>query len=256
MADEQSDNAKPVRTISRRTFLPWLIAGVTGVNFLVIRFFIPKARPLPNPKYNVRKPRFVKPHKIVLHKVDLKTGFYLNNESKIIHYLADGKSPQFMKKIGPTPVDPTKARVNSSNPRASKPRVSISRASYSFEHAAAAEIKQKNIDRACDLLIYAVEYELQSAYRAARVDRFRPSKQSPSFRLYDLLAGLSVRFNKPDYMKRMIDAINSVKDSKVRQSFDSRIKKWQDSQSGWYSYWSDQNTPVKWTVMGELVLPM
>ena len=250
---EANESKPPLRNVSRRAFLPALIAGVTGLNFLVIRFVISKAAPPSQPK----SPRFPK-HKMVFTNLDLKPGFYLNPARGVIHYLSGGPTPQLKKKEknGLTPADPTSTPVNATNRRQSKPRVDLYRSSYFFEQAAVAAINEKQIDRACTLLLYAIEYELRSAYRSLHARKFPRFKQSPSFRLYDLLAGISVRFDKQDQLKRMIELIKNVRDQRVKQSFDSRIKKWEDANSSWRRRWSDTNKQVSWKVNEGLGLLM
>ena len=260
MNEPQANESKPpLRNVSRRAFLPALIAGVTGLNFLVIYFFMPEAAPLPDPQAGKPKsrPRFPK-HRMKLANLDLNPGFYLNPPSGVIHYVSGGPTAQLKKKEknGLTPVDPTNTRINATNPLQSKPRVDLYRSSYFFEQAAIAAINEKQIDRASNLLLYAIEFELHSAYRLVQERGFPRFKQSPSFRLYDLLAGISVRFEKQDQLKRMVQLIKDAEDQQVKQSFDSRIKKWEDSNSRWRRRWSDTSKQVSWKVNKGLGLLM
>lgn len=240
----------------RRVFLPWLIVGAGGIiTFVSTRFFSKAAQP-DIQKYPISKPRR-KNRKAEPKIPTLEQGFYLNPFSEIIHYAPESPRPRFasllpLKRL--QQVDPTKLPIKYSDPKASTPRINISRASYAVEQAAANEINKKNIDRACELLLFGIRNEL-SASRIARFGRLRPYSKSPSLRLYDLLAGLYLRYNKPDQLAQLIDLIQKSQYPDAH-AFDSRLKKWQDSQTKWYRRWTDRNKQVQWTVNKGLVLLM
>jgi hypothetical protein len=250
------DATAALRRLSRRAFLPGLIVGVAGLNTLLIRYFIPKVASTDGLKDRPKHQRHPL-HKIAFMELGLTPGFYLDTVSGIIHYFS-AKTAQFYRENNGRlkPVDPTKAGINLTNAVSAKPRVNLSRASFFFEEAAAVEIQKNEIENACNLLLFAIQYELQSAYRASRVSRFPPYKKAPSYRLYDLLAGVSVRANKPDYLSRMIEMIKKSPDRDTVKGFETRIAKWQDSNSKWHSRWSNTNKPMSWTATNGLVLPM
>jgi hypothetical protein len=120
-----------------------------------------------------------------------------------------------------------------------KPRLHITAASHAFEQAALFVLGGKDLLRhdheiACEFLVYALNHDL---YLVGR------SNHLPSFRLYDLLAGLSVRYDLTDYSRELV---RLVKEFKLEQLFQSRLKKWQDPNSAWHQRWSDQQRPVSW----------
>jgi len=239
--------------IPRRLFLPWFISGVgfTGLSIALIRP-VKTVQLAPFPEYAPKNhPRFAKLRKGLASALQLEPGFYLNPKSQIIHYLPEGQSfhsTGLIKAARLQPKDPTKVAIALPNPATRKPvgqpRVNRARASYSFERAAIAELKQNHIDRGCDLLIYAIQYEL--GYRAARP--FRMFQTAPSFRLYDLLAGVSVRFNKMEYLTRLISLTESVKAPTAIKGFAQRLTKWRDPQSHWYRRWTDKSKRIEWKV--------
>jgi|SRR6185369_5349321 len=258
----KKESKASLRDLSRRAFLPVFILGIGGLSLLVKLLFIPKAEPLPD----LKKPRFRKRRKLELANLDLSPGFYLNPARSVVHYLTGRPTFQFRKQVKEKkeenekrslkPFEPLNAKLALANPVSSTTHVNLSRSSYFFEQAAAAEIKNQQIDRACNLLFHAIQLELQSAYRVVHVQRFPPYKKSESLRLYDLLAGLSVRFEKPDQLKHMIELIKNAKNPKVAQHFEVRLKKWQDSNGRWHRRWSDKNKKVNWTVIKGLDLLM
>jgi len=281
MKENQSDSGlKPSKAITRRAFLPWLIVGVSGLNASLVSAWGRRYLSKPLPKKTGVAPRFRKSGKNLGTAPTLTEGFYLNPKSQVIHYLPEGKKPRFTGKLNANrlqPKDPTEVAIESLNTGASTfeiaqpavsispveknaisktaisrsgtaapagpPRVNVARASYSFEQAAVSQIKQNNVERGCDLLLYAIQYELR--YRAAKP--FLRS-HAPSLRLYDLLAGISVRYNKPDYLGRLISLTESVEAPIAVKGFAQRLTKWRDPQSRWYGRWADKSKRIEWKV--------
>jgi hypothetical protein len=120
----------------------------------------------------------------------------------------------------------------------SKPRLNLSIASYAFDQEALKllvrrPLRKKDYRNACKLLVYGINHDI---YAKAK------SGARPSFHLYDLLAGISVRYNEPKYLKEMLRLIG---DSNSTDLFQSRIQKWQNANK-WYSRWSNYQRPVRW----------
>jgi hypothetical protein len=120
-----------------------------------------------------------------------------------------------------------------------RPRVNLATASHAFEQAAltllrSADSDHKTYGSACECLIYAINHDLYVKTQTG---------QLPSFRLYDLLAGLAIRSNRNDYFKEMLRLISDFDQQDV---FQSRIKKWQDDDGAWYKHWHNRKRGIKW----------
>jgi len=256
------DDSKQVKLISRRRFLPWVITGVAGIGFTfsVVRELLGSDAVPPAPKYagTGLTPRFRK--KTMLQALPHEPGFYLYSPTNVVRYFPESQTTRFtgdgtrLQPVDATQVSIKPPQANFHPSTVAKPRavnrqlpppgIAQARVSFAFEQEAVSEINAKNLQRAFDLLTSAIQRELQLEY--ARDSRL----YDPSVRLCDLLAGLSVRFDRPDIRSRMIEQIKASKNQKARQVLDGRIKKWQDPQSRWYKRWSNHNKRIKWSVNG------
>ena len=120
------------------------------------------------------------------------------------------------------------------------PRVTLSTASHAFDETvrsilSSSKLTHKDYEKACECLAFAINHDILIKGRSGKF---------PSFRLYDLLAGLSVRYNRIDYLEKMMELIESSNNADV---FQSRMKKWQDSGSSWYRRWSKRRQPMTWS---------
>ena len=129
-------------------------------------------------------------------------------------------------------------------------RVNITRASIAFELAALEHIKKQDYRSACEALMMGIQYD-----RAFLTKK----RKNPDFRLYDLLAGLSVRHGLPDYLEKIIQEHSernlpqasilreTIKDQRKRNlPHTSRLRKWTDRNSKWYKKWADKTNNVLW----------
>ena len=64
-----------------------------------------------------------------------------------------------------------------------------------------------------------------------------------SFRLYDLLGGLCVRFGHEEYLERVTDLITK---SGQQLIFHDRLAKWRDGASAWRRKWKDTDRMIRW----------
>ena len=182
--------------------LPWL----TGANWSIQAVQRIKRKPLkrvssrsgrkkwPSPPAK-RNPRFVgKTYKTKRKKnyaSRLGEGFYQNPNTKVIHYVDAKRMIKGVDKI-----NERRLRKLSLNELvritrgAGKNHVHFSVSSSVFETAALSSLNRGNVKLACDILVLAIEHDQR--YKRNRYE-------SPSTRLYDLLAGLSVRYNQPGY---------------------------------------------------------
>jgi hypothetical protein len=129
-------------------------------------------------------------------------------------------------------------------PRLPRPRVHLATASWSFEEAALAIIRKGAIDRKrskeiCQLLLCGIQHDFVFKQRLGN----KGEKGRPSFRLYDLLAGISVRYQQEKYFDRMLELIER---SEQRLFFQTRIEKWQDVTGPWRQRWRNRREPVTW----------
>jgi hypothetical protein len=125
--------------------------------------------------------------------------------------------------------------------------VNLANASVSLETVALEQLRAKTDgERVKQILILAIDHDAR--YKAA-------SRGRPSFRLYDLLAGIHVRMAainsvSPDpnpaaeLLKRLTESYTS--DQYVTRQIDARLQKWADSKGLWHECWSDQNSEVRW----------
>jgi len=123
---------------------------------------------------------------------------------------------------------------------ATRPRVELSTASQAFDETvlsklAPSQLTYKDYEKICELLAFAINHDILMK---------STSGQLPNFRLYDLLAGISVRYNRPDYLNQMLRLIENSNNADI---FRSRMRKWQDNGSSWYRQWSNRRQPITWS---------
>lgn len=123
-------------------------------------------------------------------------------------------------------------------------RVALATASTGFESAALLMLSthlagRKNVRRACELLLNGIHHDM--VYKTKHPNARRRS--APSYRLYDLAAGLAVRYNQPQIMEELKQRIKLDGYGLV---FESRLAKWDDVNSVWYRRWRERRVPVRW----------
>lgn len=172
----------------------------------------------------------------------LKPGFYANGQT--IHYIAPGgrSASQYL----PEPNSLEAWRVTDENGAipSEDDNVRYAAASWAFEHAAlhvmngVGDIRRRS-EEACTLLLRGLTYDLAKTHLPPIGGRLRP----PSFRLYDLFAGLAIRFEHDELFERMIARLAL---SPYSTLFQTRIKRWTNVKSRWYKRWSIRTRNVKW----------
>jgi hypothetical protein len=131
--------------------------------------------------------------------------------------------------------------IQSPPPRGpARPRVNLTQSSPALEQAALLILQKQSLeahdyDRACQMLLYAIKHDL---YLKSKLRRL------PSFRLYDLLAGLAVRFEREQYLVELEDLLDADISSVL---FRSRREKWRNPESSWYKDWRNKKRPVQWS---------
>ena len=119
------------------------------------------------------------------------------------------------------------------------PHVSLASASWAFESAALQILEKKQLGRtelrhACELLIYGINH-------SCFLRSISPGR--PSFRLFDLLAAVSVRYRQQwafDELRRIIDVAG------LEPYFTLRLIKWQDPLGAWRKKWLDSEKACEW----------
>jgi hypothetical protein len=104
-------------------------------------------------------------------------------------------------------------------------------------------VKNQDYKTACSTLKLAIEIDIENM---AKINK------KPSIRLYDLLAGLSVRYDQMKYLEFLNDLIISL--SKKTVGFDdpgikqlsARLKICKHHESSWYKHWQDRTKKLKW----------
>lgn len=104
-----------------------------------------------------------------------------------------------------------------------------------WEVAALNRLKAGRVDLACDLLFAGASLTLRGFGR-------------PNKRLFDLLAGLALRY---EHGSAYLDRLNVLsKDKRLFRDSDNwlkrRVDKWGDTGSKWYRRWSSRDQPVRW----------
>jgi hypothetical protein len=120
-----------------------------------------------------------------------------------------------------------------------KLRVNLARSSWALEQAVILTLQKNNLkptdyDRACRMLLHAVRHDLYFKSKLRKL---------PSFRLYDLLAALSVRFKRDEYLEELLKLVDANGNGEL---FRSRKEKWSNPDGIWHKNWSNLKRSKKW----------
>ncbi len=171
--------------------------------------------------------------------------------SSVLHYIGiDGLS----SKRGQLPpaeklikTDPPRQQIYSQNQCETdiSPRVHLAAASWSFEEAALSILRSNSrigdtkSREVCELLLCGIQHDI--IYKCKTSNNRKKAK--PSFRLYDLLAGVAVRYRQDDSFRQLLKIIDS---SQYKLLFEPRIEKWKDVNGSWRQHWRNKKKPVVW----------
>jgi hypothetical protein len=278
----------PLPNRTRRRVTHALLVGLVGATFLpkASWSFLSK-RERTRRRRKKRSPRKHRPN-AQHFPFNGRADFYLNHKSHVIHYMSSPSSFMEFNRAHLTPISndelptwswedtttpqpspppvprlnsPTGVKVIASDAVIGMPRfkqtldrwegvgiqyvhVRLNRSSIMFEQAAIDVLRRgqeqhDTLDAACRLLVNAINHDL----------RFKRSAYGqPSTRLYDLLAGLAVRYHLPEYTLEIEQILDKAEMTKV---FAGRLERWSNRSGAWYRRWSDRDRPIKW---GDLVL--
>ncbi|HEY1050339.1 MAG TPA: hypothetical protein VGE39_11310 [Prosthecobacter sp.] len=242
------------RVITRRNFLAAAAISMGGISAL---FFRPE-----------RTPRFRRRKKPARHVPEMESGFYRRMPSQdprhavVLHYVdtshsmwRGGRRPRHVtrEKRLRTNVDnrfPASEKIfreaGIPRPTSAETRVHLASSSWAFEEEVTRalgrnELRSIDAHHACGLLLNAIKHDVI----------FKRGQGRPGFRLYDLLAGLAVRFRHPDHLDSLIEAIEN---SGQTLSFSARIDKWRDPKSNWWKRWRDHKKSISWSTSQHVVV--
>lgn len=213
--------------LGRRGFL---IGGVIGLSVSGIA----------GGAYYIWWPRPAKPiqKQSFRHKYRIKTpghdsGFYIHIRSKVLHYVTRDR---FIRHCDPDLLVSHLrwAGLATEKILESGGRQNLTYASVSTEEAALASVASEAYDEACLLLLMGIRDDWIFKRNVGR---------SPSVRLHDLLAAISVRRDRYWYLQEMIEFLQTSRQEKI---FGGRIKKWSDPGSNWYRTWRDRSHRRRW----------
>jgi hypothetical protein len=119
--------------------------------------------------------------------------------------------------------------------KARGPRVHLASSSWAFEEAALAMLQQRPLtdsrtEKVCQLLVFSINHDVY----------FR---SQPSYRLYDLLAGVSIRFKQ---LPCFLELLRIIDETDRKGLFITRVEKWNDPDSSWRRRWRNRKRPIKW----------
>ena len=175
-------------------------------------------------------PRFVEKKPIRSRESYLESGWYRNIKSNVVHWVNSQGKIRVSSPINPGNLEKLSIDAILNSESDSKLKINPKRATVSFEEACIEEFKKDNIDLACQYLMRGIDYS-------------ENHNSQSSIRLYDLLAGISVRYDCPYYLEDMLQKIGNYSDD---FRFQSRKYNWLNPQSDWYRKWSDKNQTIYW----------
>lgn len=176
-----------------------------------------------------RRPRFLRRVK-QWTRATWPRGFYLNPKSLILHYLdARRRIRGLLNHSKPNLVPYSFGSEVTEEPA---PRVNVATFSYAYEAEALRELGAQNPLGAINLL-----------FRAVDQDKILGEKgHKRSIRLYDLLAGLIVRFGSTEQMKHFQHLLVA---DRTHPRFSKRLTKWSNPNGDWYRRWKN-GSKVHW----------
>lgn len=188
---------------------------------------IPRA-PNRRPRFAARRRRFELP-------TQLSKGFYFNQRSGIIHYVTASGHFLGLSSVAEKNLESWPAASFAALESMDQRRARLDFSSSAFERAVAELIEQKQHVPAIALLKSAVLHDLELQRRSDR---------KPSFRLYDLFVGLSIRYDQPANLQFLSTALKNAKHGAL---FAPRLSKWTNANSHWYRGWADKANKKQWS---------
>ncbi|MBK6958072.1 MAG: hypothetical protein IPH22_06490 [Nitrosomonas sp.] len=233
-------DSSPLETMgwstSRRRFLTGAITGTLALSLLIISSRLPITVLTRSPRFRLR----THPRSEVL--AIQSRGLHLNKHTRIAHYILDSGQILGVSHINVERLVPLKFTDLKLPPYI--PHVHMSRTSATFELTALKYVKTEDYKSACEALKTGIEYD---SIVLTNVNK------GPDFRLYDLLAGLAVRYELPTYLKDLSAQLSNNKTSQTtsrhRTALGDRLKKWQNPKNKWHAKWADKSKKIVWCAL-------
>lgn len=188
-------------------------------------------------RYLFPSPRFVRRATSGNFQTPLPTGFYRNPRSNVVHHvnavgLIRDASTIHVSRLASYSAD----SFNGGPLLPGMPRLRLAISSAAFELTVGELLKAGTPvnDRIFALVMAAINHD---------VSRVRSSQGKPSLRLYDLVAGLAVRYKRNDILANLLALLSDNVASGVAEA---RRIKWLDNNSRWHRGWSDRRNDKKW----------
>ena len=222
---------------SRRRFIVGVVTGTLAISLSIISPRLPIIESARSPRFRLRKSN---PRSEPL--ATQSRGLHLNQRTKVAHYILDSGQILGVSKIDVNNLIPVNFIDLKLPPNI--PHAHITRASATFELTALEYVKIKDYQSACKALMTGIQYD--------RIFLTKVNK-GPDFRLYDLLAGISVRYGLPNYLKELSTQLSIKKTDQVtvgrETALSARLKKWRDPNSKWHKKWTDKSKEIVWCAL-------
>ncbi len=221
-------------SFSRRDFVTLSIFGLFSIALYKISPLLPKYIHKRMPRFRVNK------MKLNFSLPNFKSLLVKNKKSNIVYFINNDGFSQVFKNIQSN-TDFNKFNehleaftdINTLKTKKEKPRMPIGYSSWHSENLALEKIKLGNYDNAAEILTYSIKQNIESF--------------SPSYRLYDLLALICIRYKSKipsDIWQNLIELSNNSKDIKLI----TRVKKWNDSK------WTEKIIKKKKLVFNKIII--
>ncbi len=217
---------------SRRALFVAVVASVLVASTFFVRRRLPFRGLARNPRFRTIKP--MRRSKVLTLE---SRGLHVNKRSGKMHYIME--SGQILGVAGLNESNLIEAKVNEVKVPPGRPSINLSRSPATFELIALELIKKGDAHAACEVLLVSIGYQLA---------RLKQRGTVPDIRTLDLLAGLAIRFELPQYFEKLIKAIRISQDSET-SLLGQRVRKWQDLDSKWRKKWSDNSKKVNWCAL-------
>ncbi len=206
--------------------------------FALIAVAIAPVRELTRSLNRLKSPRYRKRNSLQPIQIDLEPGFWgnkqTNGKGEIVHIVSRGKTTYIQGDSTPNTKHFKEINIDLIVKNEYLILFNGSKGLVQLEAVALEQLngKSKNSKLAIGLLIAGIRYDNH---------KHPTSTGRPSYRIYDLAAGLALRYDSEE-LPRIIELANMQHDKKLRK----RIEKWSKKDSEWARKWSSRKREVLW----------